>query len=96
MIFDWGRPNHKSHAMTSSETSKEEFFVGAKISQNGRSEAVAWCWHVTSYSFKGESLNKSSVYFSRGGVEVTRLEAKAKDTKNIRGQGQPFRESLKC
>ena len=29
----------------------------------------------------------------RGGVEDTRLEAKAKDTKNIRGQGQgqPFR-----
>ena len=31
--------------------------------------------------------------FSRGGVEGTRLEAKAKDTKKIRGQGQgqPFR-----
>ena len=30
----------------------------------------------------------------RGGVEDTRLEAKAKDTKKIRtqGQGQPFRE----
>ena len=28
----------------------------------------------------------------RGGVEETRLEAKAKDTKKIRGQGQPFRE----
>ena len=27
----------------------------------------------------------------RGGVENTRLEAKAKDTKKIRGQGQPFR-----
>ena len=27
----------------------------------------------------------------RGGVEDTRLEAKAKDTKKIRGQGQPFR-----
>ena len=25
-IFDWGGANHKSHAMTSSETSKEEFF----------------------------------------------------------------------
>ena len=31
-IFDWGGPNRKSHAMTSSETSKQEFFVGAKIS----------------------------------------------------------------
>ena len=28
---------------------------------------------------------------ARGGVEDTRLEAKAKDTKIIRGQGQPFR-----
>ena len=27
----------------------------------------------------------------RGGVEDTRLEAKAKDTKIIRGQGKPFR-----
>ena len=27
----------------------------------------------------------------RGGVEDTRLEAKAKDTKKNRGQGQPFR-----
>ena len=27
----------------------------------------------------------------RGGVEATRLEAKAKDTKKIRGQGQSFR-----
>ena len=29
--------------------------------------------------------------FTRGGVEDTRLEAKAKDTKKFRGQGQPFR-----
>ena len=28
---------------------------------------------------------------TRGGVEDTRLEAKAKDTKKIRGQGQPCR-----
>ena len=28
---------------------------------------------------------------NRGGVEDTRLEAKAKDTKKIRDQGQPFR-----
>ena len=28
---------------------------------------------------------------ARGGVEDTRLEAKAKDTKKMRGQGQPFR-----
>ena len=31
-IFDWGGgSNRKSHAMTSSETSKQKFFVGAKI-----------------------------------------------------------------
>ena len=28
---------------------------------------------------------------NRGGIENTRLEAKAKDTKKIRGQGPPFR-----
>ena len=32
-----------------------------------------------------------NVIMNRGGVEDTRLEAKAKDTKKIRGQGQPFR-----
>ena len=31
------------------------------------------------------------VEVARGGVEDTRLEAKAKDTKKIRAQGQPFR-----
>ena len=32
-IFDWGgEANYKSQAMTSSETLKAEFFVGAKIS----------------------------------------------------------------
>ena len=30
-------------------------------------------------------------YRYRGGVEDARLEAKTKDTKKIRGQGQPFR-----
>ena len=29
--------------------------------------------------------------FTRGGVEDTRLEAKAKDTKKIQGQGQPYK-----
>ena len=27
-ILDWGAPNHKSHAMTSSEIFEREFFVG--------------------------------------------------------------------
>ena len=39
-----------------------------------------------------KSLQKlKKILISRGGVEDTRLEAKAKDTKKIRGQGQPFR-----
>ena len=39
------------------------------------------------------SLNHTLLVITRGGVEDTRLEAKAKDTKKIRGQGQgqPFR-----
>ena len=38
-------------------------------------------------------VHKKGNLLSRGGVEDTRLEAKAKDTKKIRGQGQgqPFR-----
>ena len=40
-------------------------------------------------------IEKKYTVCSRGGVEDTRLEAKAKDTKKIRGQGQgqgqPFR-----
>ena len=36
-------------------------------------------------------LYRLEVVVSRGGVKDIRLEAKAKDTKKIRGQGQPFR-----
>ena len=38
-----------------------------------------------------EVENKVESLLTRGGVEDTRLEAKAKDAKKIRGQGQPFR-----
>ena len=31
-VFDWGGPNHKSHAMTSSEIFEKVIFCGAKIS----------------------------------------------------------------
>ena len=55
-IFDWGGPNHKSHAMMSSEIFIKETFCGAKISQNGRSEAVV-CWHLTIILVKGEGEN---------------------------------------
>ena len=39
----------------------------------------------------GQYILEMEVLVTRGGVEDTRLEAKAKDTKKIRGQGQPFR-----
>ena len=57
-IFDWGGPHHKSHAMTSSKFFKEETFCGAKISQNGRSEAVA-CWHLTRILVKERAKTNS-------------------------------------
>ena len=38
-----------------------------------------------------QNINELTDFINRGGVEDTRLEAKAKDTKKIRGQGQPFR-----
>ena len=43
------------------------------------------------HNFKNEQI--STIVGTRGGVENTRLEAKAKDTKKIRGQGQgqPYR-----
>ena len=45
---------------------------------------------MSTLSMSGLPIN---IKISRGGVEDTRLEAKAKDTKKIRGQGQgqPFR-----
>ena len=52
-IFDWGGPNHKSHAMTSSKIFKKGTCCGAKISYNRRSEAVAR-WHLTRILVKGE------------------------------------------
>ena len=43
-------------------------------------------WHVSNVLSFSDHM-----YISRGGVEDTRLEAKAKDTIKIRGQGQPYR-----
>ena len=54
-------------------------------------------WHIFFFLslFKPMSFLKlyQNLLTTRGGVEDTRLEAKAKDTKKIRGQGQgqPFR-----
>ena len=43
------------------------------------------------YCTNPELVAQIMKYSNRGGVEDTRLEAKAKDTKKIRGQGQHFR-----
>ena len=45
-------------------------------------------------AFQDKNLLRESpdkLLFTRGGVEDTRTEAKAKDTKKIQGLGQPFR-----
>ena len=52
------------------------------------------CKELTQFSHNYATSNHLTTNVkSRGGVEDTRLEAKAKDTKKIRGQdqGQPFR-----
>ena len=41
-IFDWEGLSYKSHAMTSSKIFKRGTFHGTKISQDGRSEIVAY------------------------------------------------------
>ena len=46
------------------------------------SPRLRYCWYP---------MRTKPYLLTRGGVEDTRLEAKAKDTKKIRGQGQPFR-----
>ena len=40
------------------------------------------------YSARSRNFRQMRIVMARGGVEDTRLEAKAKDTKNFRGQGQ--------
>ena len=42
------------------------------------------------FNYASRSVKKQS-QINRVGVENTRLDAKAKDTKKIQGQGQPFR-----
>ena len=60
-ILDWVGPNHKSHAMTSSEIFKKGAYCGTKISQGGRSEGEACFWHLTRILLKGEGLLKLKV-----------------------------------
>ena len=40
-IFDWRGPNHKSYAMTSSETLKEDFVVGQRYHR--MEDQKPWC-----------------------------------------------------
>ena len=62
-------------------------FLLLQISYFGFERLLHSCMH------KGVSSFSTSIIIIRGGVEDTRLDAKAKDTKKIRGQGQgqPFR-----
>ena len=75
--------------------------------QQTQSRAVAYLFKHDSFLGRGMRLECKTVptsekifaynptvfiLVSRGGVEDTRLEAKAKDTKKIRGQGQPLRD----
>ena len=46
-ILIGGGLNHKSHKMTSSKFFQRRSFCGTKISQNGMSEIVVACLHVT-------------------------------------------------
>ena len=48
-------------------------------------------WGVAQCSPLNTPPDVHALMVTRGGVEDTRLEAKAKDTKKIRGQEQPFR-----
>ena len=68
------------------DSSEISDYVGqVRILQNGLSEDYK--------RIMADVSNKCIEIMGRGGVEDTRLEAKAKDTKKIRGQGQgqPFR-----
>ena len=47
--------------------------------------------HCRRHELSQKQLSSSSHLLIRGGVEDTRLEAKAKDTKKIRSQLQPYR-----
>ena len=57
-IFDCGGGQTTNHTQWRHQKLRiRNFLWGAKISKKGRSEAVAWCWYVTTHSFKGEGLN---------------------------------------
>ena len=68
--------------------SKEELFVCIKHEKKLDEKLFDFPCHT-------QAVERCIKLITRGGVEDTRLEAKAKDTKKIRGQGQgqgqPFR-----
>ena len=79
MIGGGGGPNHKSHAMTSSEIFKKETFCRAKITQNGRSEVVV-CGHLTRILVKVEGKNEQ---LKSENVQLRRRVEKASVLKRI-------------
>ena len=98
-MIERGGPNHKSHAMTSSKFFNKEPFCGAKLLQNGRSEAVA-CWHLTlvrRHNFTPRTGGIGTIVpklqrWSRG----HKARGQGQGHKKIRGQGQgqPFRGQI--
>ena len=73
---------------------KQKVLQRAKNTVQMQSDFLSTCVKITVYtlfpSSKRRLLCKKLCSILRGGVEDTRLEAKAKDTKNIQSQGQPF------
>ena len=81
-VFAWLAPTNKLHR-------KEE----SRAPTETQSESTCLSDFLINVLLKFTKLFHCCMLFIRGGVEDTRLEAKAKDTKKIRGQsqGQPFR-----
>ena len=74
----------------------EEVMNHKRLRNTGITEQKVYWLDVSYVNTKCRHIENSMMFKaigSRGGVEDTRLEAKAKDTKKIRGQGQgqPFR-----
>ena len=74
----------------------EEVMNHKRLRNTGITEQKVFWLGVSYVNTKCRHIENSVMFKaigSRGGVEDTRLEAKAKDTKKIRGQGQgqPFR-----
>ena len=56
-IFDWGAPNQKSHAMTSSKIFEKGTFCGTKIVE-WKIRSCGVVWHLTKNFLMGGRLNQ--------------------------------------